>query len=68
MKECPSKFDCRNAAEAFAEDELPEGPEFRIDEAVGGARILVFTDDTEVRDALEELGYTVRERHRISQY
>ncbi|MEO1563937.1 MAG: hypothetical protein AAFR98_10920 [Pseudomonadota bacterium] len=72
MRECPSSFASAKAARAFAAAELcePGAPDYKVIKRGmnGRVELLIFTDDIEIRDAMEALGYTVRNESRIDDY
>lgn len=72
MQECPKNFDNVASAKAFAAVELSAdgAPDYKVIQRGlnGKAELLVFTDDIEIRDGLEALGYTVRSLNRYGDF
>ncbi len=60
MREHPQNFATYEEAVGFAEVELEGGPDFRIKVDSGGSfRVVVITDDGDVKAIMERLNYSV---------
>lgn len=68
MREHPQNFATYEEAVGFAEVELEGGPDFRIKVDSGGSfRVVVITDDGDVKAIMERLNYSVSSMDRNHQ-